>query len=279
MLGHQPYFHGLTRKYVSYFGTIFNDIYIERTDGLLKVPLSYAPKKKILIRFEQDPEINRQSAVTLPRMSFEIAGNYIYDGTRNLTGLHKHIVKNDTNANNMKYTFTAAPVNIPFNLYIYVKNTEDANRIVEQIIPFFKPEWNASLQLIPEMGITRDVPLILTSNGFEDTYDGSFKDRQVLTYTMSFLMKAWYFGPIYDKPIIKFANTNFYIPSGSIEDGVSNTDVISSTRITPGLDADGNPTSNAELTIAAGEIYVDDDFGYVIETTGITSSANTGTSE
>lgn len=265
MLGHNPFFFDLTRKYVSYFGTIFNDISINRTNGgLLKVPLSYAPKKKITIRFEADPTIDRPAAVSLPRMSFEIAGNMVYDGNRTLPNLNKHVVKNDDNANRMKYVFAGAPFNIPFNLYIYTKNTEDMYRIVEQILPFFKPEMTASLQLIPAMGITKDVPLILTGESFEDTYDGNFKDRQIFVCTLSFMMKAWYFGPVYDKPIVKFAYTNIKVNN---ED-----DVISSTVVSPGMDVDGNPTSNSELTIDANEIYVDDDFGFVEVLTNITHS-------
>lgn len=231
------------------------------------MPLTYAPKKKITLRFEQDPNIDRPSAVTLPRMSFEIANNLQYDGTRTLGQLKKHVVKNDDNANKMKYNFAGVPYNIPFNLYIYAKNTDDIYRIVEQILKFFAPEFTASLQLIPSMNITRDVPVIITGTQFEDSYDGSFKDRQIMVYTLSFTMKAWYFGPVYDKPIIKFANTNFY--TSNVGD---NTDPLVTIRVTPGMDANGVATSNSLVTIDANEIFVDDDFGFVVEVDGIEPS-------
>jgi hypothetical protein len=247
----------------------------ETVSDLIKVPLSYAPKRKVLIRFDNDPNIDRPSAVTLPRMSFEITG-YNYDGVRNVSNLNRYVTKNHDDANKMKYIHTGAPYNINFNLYIYVKNSEDMNKIVEQILPFFKPEWTATLQLIPELGINMDIPVILNSNMVEDAYNGSFTDRQVLTYTFGFTMKAWYFGPEYNKPIIKFANANFYVPYGNttVVDGIGNTDLLGSIKVYPGLDDDGNPTSNSSISIDTNEIFVDDDFGYIEEISGITISEN-----
>lgn len=265
MLGHNFYW-GLTRKYVSYFGTLFNDIQITRTikggsdpSDLIKVPLSYAPKKKIITRYEVDPEGNAATAITLPRMAFEIAGGMSYDGNRNLLNLNKYASINTVDANKMKIMYVPYPIDIPFNLYIYVKNTEDGTKIIEQILPFFKPEWTASVQLIPEHGITMDVPIIHTGTQIEDQYDGSFKERQILTYTLTFTMKAWLFGPEYKKPIIKFANTNFYTTAN---------DQVGAIKVTPGMDANGVATSNSLITVLPSEIYADDDFGYIVERTG-----------
>lgn len=267
----------MTRKYVSYFGTIFNDIHIERgvagedPSDYVKVPISYAPKKKVLTRYLADPGIDKPAAIVLPRMSFEIM-SIDYDGTRNLPNLNKYIVKDDDNANNAKFIYVGAPYNITFNLYIYVKNTEDGLRIFEQILPFFKPEWTSNLQLIPEYGINLDIPVQMVSNVIEDQYDGAFLSRQILTYTYTFTMKAMYFGPSYTKPIIKFANTNFRVPAANVsaEDAVGNTNIIGSVRITPGLDANGEATSNASITVLPSEIWIDDDFGYITEVSGIT---------
>ena len=265
MFGHTFYW-GLIRKYVSYFGTCFNDIEITRTikggsepSDLIKVPLTYAPKKRVLVRFDQDPGIDRPSAITLPRMAFEIAGSIQYDATRNLPGLNKFASLEPTDANKMKIMYVGCPINIPFNLYIYVKNTEDGTKIIEQILPFFKPEWTASVQLIPEHGITMDIPIVHVDTQIEDQYDGSFKERQILTYTLSFNMKAWLFGPEYKKPIIKFSNTNFYTTAN---------DQVGAIKVTPGMDANGVATSNSLITVLPSEIYADDDFGYIIERTG-----------
>lgn len=266
MFGHPPFYFGLTRKYVAYFGTIFNDVYISRSvkgsdpSQLIKVPLAYAAKKRIVERFDQDPEIARQFAISLPRMSFEMAGTFQYDGNRNLPGLNQFVYKNATDPNKVKTVFTPHPVNIPFNLNIYVKNTEDGTKIFEQIIPFFKPEWTASLQLIPEMGITLDVPVEYNGMEIEDKYDGSFKERQILTQTLKFTMRAYLFSPIYNKPIIKYSYTNFYFEQGG--------DKMGQILHTPGLDANGDPTSNSLLSIPIADIEIDDDFGYVTDVSG-----------
>lgn len=270
MLGHKPYFYDLTRKYVSYFGTVFNDLYVQRDNDLLKVPLTYAPKKKILLRYTQDPGIDKPAAIVLPRMAFEIAGDMTYDSSRTLSMLNRHSYKNTTDADKMKYVHTATPINIPFNLYIYTQNTRDGLQILEQILPVFKPEWTASLQLIPSLGITRDVPIIRTGGPvIEDSYDGSFKERQILTYTLSFVMKAWYFGPTYDKPIIKFSIANFYLG-----ENVEGQDKIGTIQVTPGMDANGAATSNSSITVSPSEIFVDDDFGYVVDVSGILLTEN-----
>lgn len=233
------------------------------------MPLSYAPKKKITMRFDADPNIDRPAAITLPRMSFAITG-YQYDAERNLPNLNKLAFVNNSDANKMKYSYVAAPYNISVELYIYVKNTEDGTKIIEQFLPFFKPEFTASVQLIPELGITHDIPIEMKSNMVEDVYEGTFTDRQYLMYTFSFLMRAYYYGPAYNKKIIKFANNDFYMATTSNNtitalDG----DYIGSIRVTPGLDANGEPTSNASISIDPNEIFVTDDFGFVVENTGI----------
>lgn len=275
MFGHTYYFSTL-RKYVIYFGTLFNDIHITRTNStgqtthLLKVPLSYAPKEKMLVRLENDPAINRETAVLLPRMSFEMT-SLAYDSSRKLNTLGKIAVK-DTNANKLKYQYNPVPYNLEFSLYVYVKNAEDGTKIIEQILPFFTPEWTSSLALIPEMDVTMDIPVVLNSISIEDTYEGDFKTRRALVWTISFTMKGYIYGPIKKNSIIKFANTSFYIPGGNItdlRDAVGNTSPIDRVTVAPGLDANGNPTSNASISIDRSLIEADDDFGFVTDIAGI----------
>ena len=127
------------------------------------------------------------------------------------------------------------------------------------------------------MNMTVDIPLVLNGVELQEEYEGSFKDRKTLVWNLSFTMKAMYYGPEYNKPIVKFANTNFYVPVGDTEAGtgqinsssVGTTDRIGSIQIKPGLDANGNPTSNASISIDTGEIFVDDDFGYITTIEGI----------
>jgi len=278
MFGHGVFYFSTIRKMVILFGTVFNDLKITRTNAendvvaTLKIPLSYAPKDKMLARVDADPEITRQTAIYLPRMSFEMTG-LAYDGARKLNTVSRQVVKDNSNANKLKAQYNPVPYNFDFNLYVYVKNAEDGTKIIEQILPFFTPDWTATVNLIPEMNIAMDIPIILNSLSMEDTYDGSFEERRAIIWTLNFTVKGWIYGPIVSKPIIKIANTQFFVPSGgsqaNVAASVGETDVIGRVTVKPGLDANGNPTSNPNTTINYSLIEVDDDFGYVITTEGI----------
>jgi len=275
MFGHTFYFSTI-RKYVILFGKLFNDIHVTRTDAsgntgsLLKVPLSYAPKEKMMTRFDNDPGIDREAAVILPRMSFEMQ-TLSYDASRKLNTLGKVTVK-DTTANKLKYQYNPVPYNFDFTLYVYVKNAEDGTKIIEQILPFFTPEWTSTVSLIPELGINMDIPIILNSVTTEDTYDGDFKTRRALIWTLNFTLKGYIYGPIRRNAVIKFANTTFYIPDPSIinlRNAVGNSSPSDRVTVAPGLDANGDPTSNASISISRDLIEADDDFGYITDIAGI----------
>lgn len=257
-------------------GTLFNDIHITRTNSsgntthLLKIPLSYAPKEKMLTRFEGDPSIDRETALSLPRMSFEML-SLNYDSSRKLNSIGRVSAK-DTDANKLKYQYNPVPYNFDFRLYVYVKNAEDGTKIIEQILPFFTPDWTSTLNLIPEMNVIMDIPVILDNISIEDSYNGNFTDRRALIWTLSFTMKGYLYGPIKKSKVIKFANTSFYIPTSNItdlRDAVGNTSPNDRVTVAPGLDSNGNPTSNASLSIDRNLIDADDDFGFVTNISGI----------
>jgi len=271
MFGHTFYFSTI-RKYVTLFGTLFNDIHITRTDStnttvaLLKVPLAYAPKEKVLARVDADPNIDRQTAITLPRMSFEMI-DMKYDANRKLNTIERRVVKEPNSTSKLKYQYNPVPYNISFRLYIYVKNAEDGTKIVEQILPFFTPDWTTTVQLIPEMGINMDIPVVLDNINIEDSYEGDFEKRRALIWTLDFTLKGYIYGPIKKSGVIKFANTNFYIPSvpdGEMSTAVGNTNPSERVTIRPGLTANGTPTSNVAESVSLAEIEADDDFGYCI---------------
>ena len=289
IFGHTWYFSTI-RKYVCLFGTLFNDIHITRTDAsgntthLIKVPLSYGPKEKMLSRIDGDPNIDRESALTLPRMSFEIAG-YRYDQERKLNSLGKIAVK-DTDTNKAKYQYNPVPWNFDFSLSIYVKNAEDGTKIIEQILPFFTPEWTSTVNLIPEMNVIMDIPVILNSISSEDTYTGDFSTRRALIWTLNFTLKGYLYGPIKKNALIKFANTNFYIPDSSISvlrDAVGVSTPIDRVTVEPGLDANGDAinirsglyangayiSNVASTSIGRANIEADDDFGFITGVAGI----------
>lgn len=271
MLGHTYYFSTI-RKYIILMGTLINDIRITRTDkdgntvNLIKVPLSYAPKEKMLTRIENDPDIDRPFGVLLPRISFELVG-LDYDGSRKLPTINR-ISAIDTDANKLKYQYNPVPYNLKFKVAVYVKNAEDGTKIIEQILPFFTPEWTSSVKLIPEMDVIMDIPVILNGVTIEDAYSQDFKDRRALIWNLDFTMKGYIYGPVKKSSVIKFANTTFYVattPDGQISNAVGNTDPAVRITVQPGLTANGQPTSNSELSIPRAEIEASDDFGFITE--------------
>jgi hypothetical protein len=255
---------------------LFNDIHINRVDTggsvtkTIKVPISYGPKEKMLARLDADPNLNRP-AIVLPRMSFELT-DLNYGPTRKLNTIGKIVAANPNDANSAKYQFTPVPYDMNFILSIAVKNADDGTRILEQILPFFTPNWNSTVDLIPELGIKLDIPIVLNAVSSEDTYEGNFEERRSIVWTLSFTMKGYIFGPT--RPangsgsgqLIKLANVNFYDTSTytNIDDAVGNLDVVENITITPGMLANGSPTSNASLSVSSDQINANDNYGYII---------------
>ena len=275
MLGH-TFYHNTIRRYVILFGTLFNDIHINRVDTggsvtqTIKVPISYGPKEKMLARLDADPNLNRP-AIVLPRMSFELT-DLNYGPTRKLNTIGKIVAANPNDTNAAKYQYTPVPYDLNFILSIAVKNADDGTRILEQILPFFTPNWNSTVDLIPELGIKLDVPIVLNAVSSEDSYEGDFEARRSIVWTLSFTMKGYIFGPTRPASgsssgqLIKLANVNFYDTSTytNIDDAVGNLDVVESITITPGMLANGSPTSNASLSVSSDQINANDNYGYII---------------
>lgn len=207
------FYNQLTRKYVALFGTLFNDIKIGRakTDGELDfyfdVPVNYGPMQKFLARTIQDPDFSAP-ALTLPRMSFEIS-NMAYDPTRKLTNsIQRTIASEDTNT--VYAQFTPAPYNLDFELNIMTKYNEDGTKILEQIIPFFKPEQVLSVELLENSEMYFDIPVILNSVQHSDDYEGDFQTRRALIWTLNFTVKGYFFGPSIEKKVVKFSRTRVF---------------------------------------------------------------------
>lgn len=274
MLGH-TFYHNTIRRYVILFGTLFNDIHINRVDSAgsvtktIKVPISYGPKEKMLTRLDADPELKRP-AIVLPRMSFELT-DLNYGPTRKLNTIGKIVAANPDDPDSAKFQFTPVPYDLNFLLSIAVKNADDGTRILEQILPFFTPNWSSTVDLIPELDIKLDIPIILNSVSSEDSYEGDFEARRSIVWTLSFTMKGYIFGPTRPSstgsaPIIKLANVNFYDTSTytNIDDAVGNLDVVRNIEIVPGLLANGSPTSNASLSVSSDQINANSNYGYII---------------
>ena len=164
MFGHQ-FSHGVMRKYVIMFGNLFNDIEIQRFNAsgqriqTLKVPIAYGPKEKFLVRISQDPDLDRDIAIQLPRLGFEMSG-MVYSPTRKLTSTQKnyHILPD---GDTVRRQYVPVPYDINFQLGIFVKNADDGVQILEQILPFFRPEWTSQVRVIPSMSLIMDIPTVL----------------------------------------------------------------------------------------------------------------------
>ena len=201
MLG-QTFYHQTIRKYVALFGTLFNDINIEKKDSggnvlsRQKVPIAYGPKQKFLTRINQDASLDRQVAIQLPRLGFEMTG-MAYDPVRKLNTMGALTHKETINGNrNVKKMFNPSPYIFDFSLYAFVENAEDGTQILEQILPFFTPEFNVTVNIITDMGISIDIPIVIQSATSEDSYEGEFSARRTIIWTISFMMKGFIYPDI-----------------------------------------------------------------------------------
>ena len=187
------YYHEIIRKTIISFGTVFNQIGIRHSDtGEMQVPLSYGPAQKFLARLEQQADLNKSVQITLPRMSFEM-NTIAYDPTRK-AGVTQTFKTSD--GTNLKKVYMPVPYNIGFELSIFTKLNDDALQIVEQILPYFQPSFNLTVDLVSSIGEKRDIPVILDNISFQDDYEGDFSTRRALIYTLNFTAKTYLFGPI-----------------------------------------------------------------------------------
>jgi len=215
MLG-QTFYHQTIRKYVALFGTLFNDISIQKRNSSgellskIKVPIAYGPKQKFLNRIQNDPNLDQQISIKLPRIGFEMSG-INYDPERKLNPIGKIIKKDYDNGNKILRTlYNPNPYTIDFSLFAFVDNAEDGTQILEQILPYFTPEFTVSVNIITEMGLKLDVPIVLNSASVEDDYSGDFLQRRAIIWTLEFTMKGFLYPEVKSSDkIIKSISINF----------------------------------------------------------------------
>jgi len=200
MFGHD-FYHGTLRRYVIMFGNLFNEIQIDRynTAGTkiqtLNVPIEYGPKQKFIQRVTSDPTLNREISVTLPRLGFEFT-SMTYAPSRKLNSAHKITRGVDTGGLDFNFMYSPVPYDFNFSLHVLVKNTEDGTQIVEQIVPFFTPDFTVTMKMIPELSLNMDVPIELISVTSDDSYEGDFESRRIQTWQLDFVIKGYLFGPV-----------------------------------------------------------------------------------
>ena len=251
----QHFYHKQIRNAVIAFGTIFNNINIRRLDSsgnplqAIRVPLSYAPKEKFIARLDQQSDLtgtDSKVALTLPRMSFDITG-YAYDPTRKLNKNQKISVAKNTSGDNKRVNtqFSPVPYDVSFDLNIYTATSDDGLQIIEQILPYFQPDYTVTMIMDRTyMDTKRDIPFILESVDYEDSYTGALTDRRRIIYTIKFTAKIYLYGPITTSAIIRNAEADMY----------SNT-------------SDVNPSRSQRVTVTPNPTSADKDDTYTYTTT------------
>ncbi len=230
-----PYYHGIIRKLIVGFGTLFSNVQIPRQDSngtiqqYVNVPIAYGPKEKWNMRTEQDPDMTDHVYTTLPRMAFEIT-DYQYDSSRALN--RNNTIKCYNDLGQVTQMFAPVPYNISISLVTQTKGTEDGLAIMEQILPLFAPEYTLNLNAIPQMNVKQDVPIILNDVSVQDDYEGDFQTRRIVNQTFSFTAKLNLYSAIKSGKIITHVDTKLdtnQLAYGQMKytaDGVPSTGVI-----------------------------------------------------
>ena len=204
------FYHEILRKTIIGFGSLFNGVSIKHLDNsgnvtsTIKVPLAYGPTQKFLARLEQVPDLNKPVQITLPRMSFEFVG-LRYDASRKVTTTQTFTAALSSDKKQIRKVYMPVPYNMEFELAIYTKLNDDMLQIVEQILPYFQPQYNLTIDLVESIGEKRDIPIVFEGISMSDNYEGNFDTRRSLIYTLRFTAKTYLFGPVADvsKDIIK----------------------------------------------------------------------------
>jgi T4-like virus Myoviridae tail sheath stabiliser len=208
------FYWGTIRKAIVAFGNMFNNITIQRKDAdgnivqLQRVPLAYSPQQKFLAKIKQQPNVDTTNfQVILPRMGFEMV-SLDYDPSRKISPIQQsRSINSSTSASAM---YAPSPYNINVLLYIYAKNQDDGLQIIEQILPYFNPDYNLTIHAIPELKINNDLPILLNSIGFTDDYEGDMTTRRAIIWTLSFVIKLNFYGPLNRQGIINKVTTNTF---------------------------------------------------------------------
>lgn len=240
------FYHSGLRKYITVFGSIFNRMSIERKDSTgaviqrMPVPIQYAPFQKTLARIKQDKDFKKKSQITLPRMSFEIT-SIQYDPVRAVSITDRIKVSNQS-------VYTPAPYNISFTLNIMVEYYEDGAQLIEQILPFFKPHYSVTAEIL-EGAEPIDLYFNIDSVTTDDIYEGAFEQKQVTMWTIGFTMVGGlFYGPVSSQNVIKFIDVDTN---------------LSKVQTQPGLTADGQPTKNLDEAIDWHLVDKDDNWAFI----------------
>ena len=258
------FYNEILRRTIISFGTLFNAITIKQTNAsddivnTIRVPLAYGPTQKFLARLEQSPDLSKSVAMSLPRMSFEFTG-LTYDGSRKVSTTQQYTVKDPDNGEESKKIFMPVPYNMQFELSIMSKLNDDVLQIVEQILPYFQPSYNLTVELVESIQEKRDIPIVLENITMQDDYDGDFTTRRVLLYTLRFTAKTYLFGPATSatKDIIK-KSTVSYLTGTDLTNATRELSYSTVPRAIKNYTGDATTTVSVDTTKTAKLIEVED---------------------
>jgi T4-like virus Myoviridae tail sheath stabiliser len=216
------HYHKCIRKITSAFSTLFNNIILikENQDGSenqrLIVPIEYGDKEKFVKRLQGDPVLDKKIQISLPRMSYEMTG-FSYDSSRKLNTNNKNFAFNPENNDAVFMQYNPVPYDLNYSLTIYTRNVEDGNQIVEQIIPYFTPDYSLRVNLVPEMNIVKVLPITLNKVDQIIDSDGLYNTEvRTVIWTLNFTVKAFIFGAVKDAKIIKEVIQSVSSPFGDL---------------------------------------------------------------
>tara|TARA_B100000902_G_scaffold188382_1_gene180300 strand:+ start:1746 stop:2549 length:804 start_codon:yes stop_codon:yes gene_type:complete len=260
MLG-QHFYNEAIRKTVVGFGTLFNNIELKKVDPstgavleVEKVPLAYGPKQKFLTRLEQNPDVANKVAITIPRLYFEMTA-ITYDSARKTSPVQKYRTVIDDNGKEVKTQYVPVPYDMSFELGIIAKSQDDGLQILEQILPFFQPNFNIAVNMVKDMDERKDIAIVLNNINYEDDWDDSFLDRRSIVWTLNFVAKSYIYGPYTNTGIIRKAI--IYESVGDLAASRRNAAYSYSPKALEDNNSDGQiTTADDELVIST------DDFGF-----------------
>ncbi len=262
MFNDRVFYHSHIRKIIVCFGTLFNNIYIQRRNEdesiaqTMLVPLSYSTKQKMISRIQEAPEFEpgrAKYAITLPRMGFEIT-SLTYDPARKL--LPMQTVRSINSAESgVDFSYVSTPYNMGISMSIYAKNQQDGLQIIEQILPYFVPDFNITINELPSLGIKRDIQFVLDSVNYTDEYQGGFDERLAIVWDLNFTVKMNFFGYVHRAGLIRKVIENIYNNYDANDLSAANPALRITTTPVP---ADAEPTDDYTFLQEFDHLYMAD---------------------
>jgi hypothetical protein len=261
MLTDAPFGHDLIRKYVIAFGTLFNNIRIDRANApgaaadIVGVPLRYSPKQSYRSRLLGDPDLENQVRLNVPAMCFDM-GSMNYASERKLNTINR-IAAPGTSNSTLYYTYTPVPYDLSFSLHIFVNNIRDGSSVLEQILPYFTPELTVSLKPDAKVNISQDIPIVLNAVNVEDNFEEGFEATRMIIWSLDFTLRGSFFGPVNETGIISKVFINLHPDTNT---ALANN--YEQVYAQPGFTSGGVSTSNVDASVLANTIAANSDWGF-----------------